>query len=134
MEQPPQGQPKTELTDAKYGENKLYEQMQQVMPGAAAQQLPPTPTPTEVGASAPPAEAPQSAPLSPLGDFMAPSERPGEPITSGAPMGAGPNTLQLGPNATIAPGSLSSTLAQYGAADTTGIIAELAQYFDGMNI
>lgn len=128
-------QPVQDLVDAKYGENKTYQEQQAVMPGAAAQGLPPAPQPNQIGdaGGAPPAEAPPE-PVSPLGDFMAPSARPGEPVTAGAPMGAGPNSLALGPNAPLAPNALSRTLSEYAAADDTGTIAELAQYFDGMSI
>jgi hypothetical protein len=129
----PSGQPIQPLTDAKYGENTQYEASQRVMPMEQAQAAPPAPTPTDIGGVSDPGSAPM-APPDPLGDFMGPSTRPGEPVTAGAPMGAGPNQMRLGPQAPIAPGSLSATLAEYGAADSTGIIAEIAQFFDGMNI
>jgi hypothetical protein len=128
-------QPVADLVDAKYGENKVYQQQQEVMPGAAAQGLPPAPQPNEIasaGGEAPPEAV--SAPVEPLGAFMGPSARAGEPVTAGAPLGPGPNSLRLGPNAPLAPDSLSKTLAAYGAADDTGIVAELAAYFDGMSI
>ncbi len=120
-----------ELPDAKYGENKLYEQQQRVMPAPEAQSLPPAPTPqmpTEGDAAAP------QQPLSPMGAFNAPTARPAEPVTSGGPYGPGPNSMSMGPQGPMAPQQLSRTLASYGAMDDTGVIAELAQYFDGMNI
>lgn len=120
-----------ELVDAKYGENKVYEEQQRVMPAAQAQALPPAPTPNEV--AQPPADAPYTA-LPPLSAFNAPTERPEEPVTAGSPYGPGPNGMAMGPQAPLAPHALSRTLAEYGAVDDTGVIAELAQYFDGMNI
>ena len=119
-----------ELVNAKYGENKTYEEQQQVMPPAQAQALPPAPAPTQ---EQPPADAPY-AQMPPIGAFNAPTERPAEPVTSGAPFGPGPNGMAMGPQAPMAPQALPRTLAQYGAVDDTGVIAELAQYFDGMNV
>lgn len=40
-----------------------------------------------------------------LGSLTRPTERPGEPITAGAPFGAGPSTTSPAINATPAPGS-----------------------------
>jgi len=117
-----------ELVDAKYGENKVYEEQQQVMPAPQAQGLPPAPTPTEPAGDSPYTQMPA------IGAFNAPTARPAEPVTSGAPFGPGPNGMAMGPQAPLAPQTLSRTLAQYGAVDDTGVIAELAQYFDGMNI
>jgi hypothetical protein len=119
-----------ELVDAKYGENKVYEQQQQVMPAAQAQALPPAPTPT-------PESQGQSEPLNQMpsiGPFNAPTARPDEPVTAGGPYGPGPNSLAMGPQGPYAPQMLSRTLASYGAVDDSGVIAELAQHFDGMNI
>ena len=119
-----------ELVDAKYGETKVYEEQQRVMPAAEAQALPPAPTPV-------PPSAPQDAPyqaMPPLGAFGAPTERPDEPVTSGGPYGPGPNSMAMGPQGPMAPHALSRTLSGFAAMDDTGVIAELAQYFDGMNI
>jgi len=120
-----------ELVDAKYGENKTYEQQQEVMPAAVAQALPDPPAPTEM-VQAPGGAAP--APPSPLGVFGGMTERPGEPVTSGSPLGPGPNSMAMGPQAPLQPQALSRTLAEYGAMDDSGVIAELATFLDGMNI
>lgn len=128
-------QPIRDLPDAKYGENKEYVQQQEVMPAAVAQGLPPAPQPGEVGrAGEGVPQEPSSPAVEQLGAFMGPSSRPGEPITAGAPIGAGPNSLAMGPMGPMAPDTLSKTLAAYGAADDTGIVAQLAQFFDGMSI
>jgi hypothetical protein len=119
-----------ELVDAKYGENKTYEEQQRVMPPAQAQALPPAPTPSQ----AQPAGDEPYTQLPSIGAFNAPTARPSEPVTSGAPFGPGPNGMTMGPQAPMAPMALSRTLAQYGAMDDTGVVAELAQHFDGMNI
>lgn len=119
-----------ELVDAKYGENKVYEQQQQVMPAAEAQAMPPAPAPTPE-----PVGGAESLPqLPPIGAFNAPTARPEEPVTSGGPYGPGPNSLPMGPQGPFAPQMLSRTLASYGAMDESGVIAELASHFDSMNI
>lgn len=120
-----------ELVDAKYGENKVYEQQQKVMPAPQAQALPPAPTPS--AGEQPPADAPYAA-MPPIGAFNAPTARPDEPVTSGAPYGPGPNSMTMGPQGPLAPQVLSRTLASYGAVDDSGVIAELASHFDSMNI
>lgn len=129
-------QPIRDLPDAKYGENRDFQAQQAVMPAAQAQGLPPAPQPGQIAAAgeAPPPDDQRPA-VSPLSAFMGPSERPGEPITAGAPLGPGPNGLAMGPyNRPTAPDTLSRTLSAYAAADDTGVVAELAQYFDGMSI
>ncbi len=129
----PQVQPKRELPDAKYGENKQYEASQDVARPSDAQALPPAPAPSEFAGQA---QAPgqEPAPLSELVGFAAPSERPGEPVTSGAPLGAGPSRMAMGPNAPMPVGRLSQSLAESVAADSSGVIAELVEYFDRMGL
>lgn len=128
-------QPKRELPDAKYGENKQFEAAQDVARPTDALALPPAPAPTQFAGEAP---APQGdagpAQLPELTGFAAPTERPGEPITAGAPLGAGPNRMAMGPNAPMPVGRLSQTLAESVAADTSGVIAELVEYFDRMGL
>jgi hypothetical protein len=70
-------------------------------------------------------EAATQAPQTPLTGLFAPTERPGEPITSGIPMGAGagPEVLMMQKNAV----KLSDSLAQMLPYDTTGEIAVLYQ-------
>lgn len=128
-------QPKRELPDAKYGENKAYEAAQDVARPTDALALPPAPAPTEFAADATPmGEANAASPLPELTGFASPTERPGEPVTAGAPLGAGPNKMALGPNAPMPVGRLSQTLAESVAADNSGVIAELVEYFDRMGL
>lgn len=136
MTQPTPAQPKRELPDAKYGENKSFEAAQDVARPADAQALPPAPVPTEfAGGGQMPTDQAASAPQLPeLTGFGAPTERPGEPVTAGAPMGPGPNGMALGPNAPMPVGRLSQTLAESVAADSSGVIAELVEYFDRMGL
>jgi hypothetical protein len=70
-------------------------------------------------------EAATQAPQTPLTGLFAPTERPGEPITSGIPMGAGagPEVLMMQKNTV----KLSDSLAQMLPYDTTGEIAVLYQ-------
>lgn len=127
-------QPKRELPDAKYGENKSYEAAQDVGRPMDAQALPPAPSPTEFAANPTPQGGNAASPLSELVGFAAPTERPGEPVTAGAPLGAGPNRMALGPQAPMPVGRLSQTLAESVAADNSGVIAELVEYFDRMGL
>jgi hypothetical protein len=61
------------------------------------------------------------APPTPL---FAPTERPDEPITAGAPFGPGPGP---GPQPTVSPGAVSSRLYALAPNDATG---ELRRYAD----
>jgi hypothetical protein len=74
-----------DLPDAKYGENATYMGDQRGAPLAQS------PTPQA---------APAGPPSNPAADnvvpFSEPSQRPGEPVTSGAAMGAGPGVEALG--------------------------------------
>lgn len=90
------------LPDAKYGEQATYQQDQRGAPMAQ------TPTPgTQAGAVAPNPAAQGVVP------FSAPTQRPTEPVTAGAAMGAGPGPEALG----IAPQQVlngdANKIAQY---------------------
>ena len=67
----------------------------------------------------------EAATQSPLTELYAPTQRPGEPITAGIDMGAGPgaNALMMQKSAI----KLSDSLAQLLPYDTTGEIAVLYQ-------
>lgn len=68
------GQPQQRLANAAYGEQKAFSEIQG---GAAMAQ----------------AERPQMPPITPIG---APTQRPSEPVTAGAPVGPGPGPEVLG--------------------------------------
>lgn len=78
------GQPIRTLADANYGEQATFRNDQSSAPMAA------TPGPT---ASSAPSPQLDTTGLVPLG---APTQRPGEPVTSGAASGPGPGTESLG--------------------------------------
>lgn len=97
-------QPIATLPDAQYGEAQNYKQIQQ---GAPIPRI----APPSGGSMSPPAGGGQPAPpqLTPIG---APTQRPGEPVTHGAPLGPG-----AGPEAL---GNLSSPVtSQYQSALST---------------
>jgi hypothetical protein len=62
-----------------------------------------------------------------LTPFGAPSQMPDQPVTAGAPMGAGPGpeVLNGGMDAVSSYGPLSSMLSQLSASDASGSIAAL---------
>ena len=80
------GQPIRLASGGDYGDRAASEAMQQAAPLAAAGQA------STTGAPAGSATGPQGAPLP---DVFGPTARPGEPITAGAPLGAGPNGSML---------------------------------------
>lgn len=62
-----------------------------------------------------------------LTPFDAPSQRPGEPITSGVPTGPGPGPA-MGPiNPAAGTGSMTALLQRLSPTDTTGILGQLFQ-------
>lgn len=130
------GQPVRSLPDAQYGQQQAYRQQQQSAPlansDANAIASPPPPSavagtpapnqpaqPEQLGPAGLPTAPPPAQPLPPL---TAPTQRPNEPITSGVPRGAGPNTLP-DQQSTV---SLQDAISPYIAADTTGVLAALA--------
>lgn len=117
-----------------YGERTASIEQQQGAPLAEAPGPPNPPAPSTLaeamgggGApSGPPAEGGFQRP--PLTGFTAPSERPGEPVTAGAPMGAGPGPSwdDRGPQ----PRQLSQALAPFFAEDDTDTLRMLAYDLD----
>jgi len=77
------------LPDAKYGENAQFQSLQQGAPLAASGISPAAPG---LDANSLPSN-PAAANVVP---FTAPSNRPAEPVTAGASLGAGPGTEALG--------------------------------------
>jgi hypothetical protein len=112
------GQPIRDLKDAKYGEEQAYIAQQQGAPMAQAPGMP-SPAVSPMEAAAGPMEEP-----SPLTGFGAPTERAGEPITSGVPLGPGMGDLNA---PQIGPGQLSRALEPFFAEDETGVIRLLAE-------
>ncbi|MDQ3224111.1 MAG: hypothetical protein M3Q75_11670 [Gemmatimonadota bacterium] len=102
-------QPVRELPDAQYGEGKAFRESQQAAPLAAQAQ--------------PAAASPQPAAPSIVG-LDEPSSRPGEPVTAGAPLGPGPNSV-TGRNGTSQTGRISATLSRLAASDPSGGIVQL---------
>lgn len=79
-----------DLPDAKYGENSQFQALQQGASLSASPSPQGQAQPFDANALPPNPAAGQVTPLS------APTGRPGEPVTSGAAMGAGPGTSALG--------------------------------------
>lgn len=102
-------QPVRELPDAQYGEGKAFRETQQAAPLAASPSGPsggltPVSPPNVVG-------------------FDEPTTKPGEPVTAGAAMGPGPNSI--GGRTAPQMGKISATLSRLAASDASGGIAAL---------
>lgn len=95
------GQTPMDLPDAKYGEAKAFADQQ---------------------AGAPLAQAPSMPEVIPLD---APTTRPDEPVTAGAPLGPGPGAEILQP-VQAAPQTVSDRLFAMAAGDLSGVLAQLA--------
>jgi hypothetical protein len=103
-----------------YGDRKA---MQEIIAGAPTARTPDVrglPT-GQVQAAA------QAVPQESVTPLFAPSQRPGEPITTGIPMGAGAGPEVLGMQSQFAQVRLSDTLAKMIPFDTTGEIIILYQ-------
>lgn len=77
-----------QLPDAKYGENSQFQSLQQGAPLSASGISP--------SGGADPGALPPNPAAGQVVPFSAPSNRPDEPVTSGAALGAGPDTSALG--------------------------------------
>lgn len=95
-------QTKAEMTGMAYGENADFQEIQAGAPMAAAPSATPA-RPRKAGSSAPSVNA------TPL---FAPTQRPDEPITAGAPFGPGPGPSMNVPQQQNAKPSMSSTLSK----------------------
>jgi hypothetical protein len=120
------GQPIRSLPDPKYGEAGEFAAQQKAAPLAEAPGAPPGPAPSDMARqiqSAPgPAPAPRQLPgLFDQGD-------PSIPVTSGAPMGPGPNQV-TGPGMQAPQRKTSEQLAEYANGDEalTFLVNVLAQ-------
>lgn len=121
-----------DLPDAKYGENAAYQQQQMGAPLAKAEDMPTPSMPMGEGAS----RGPISPPGEDRGDFHAPTGRPDEPVTAGAPMGPGRTGDYAAPvgQANVQAGQLSAALTQHFAEDPTGILRLLANDLAEMGV
>lgn len=116
----------TELPNARYGEGSEYMSLQQGAPLAAAQPSPATQQ------AAPNLADPNVDPLAALASGMgqydlptplaAPTQRPDEPITAGAPLGLGADPA---PEVAMPSNRVSDLLGRMLENDLTGDVAEL---------
>jgi hypothetical protein len=120
------GQPIRSLPDPDYGEATAFRDQQK---GAPLAEAPSTPNPRMPEHAAVPGGMEQPTSVEPPVGLFAPTQRPDEPITAGAPVGAGPNTLSGGPLAPRAYAT-SEQLRQYAADDSSGSLAWLANFLN----
>lgn len=91
------GQPRVQLPDAEYGEQKTYQAQQRAAPAA------------QPGIDVTAANAPSPVDMSQITPLSAQSQFPGEAVTAGANAGAGPNAAALGlPSQTVTPQTMES--------------------------
>lgn len=123
-----------DLPDAKYGENKAYQEQQQGAPLAKAPDFSDMAAPP-MGPAPSPGGGSITGPDQRVG-FTDPSARPEEHIMSGAPFGAGRNSDYVaGPGqANVQAGQLSAALTQHFAEDPTGILRLLASDLAEMGV
>lgn len=122
------GQPIRNLPDPDYGEATAYRDQQKGAPLAdSSADTPPAPYPSDIarmGTGAPAAPAPPPEKLPGLFD-------PGDPndhVTAGAPLGPGANSVVGLPGVPgeFNPATLRDSLTPYFSADSTGMLANLA--------
>lgn len=129
-------QPVRPLPEPRYGEAAAFREQQQAAPMAnsAASAAPQAPYPSDMARmierSMPPGTPPSMEqapppPDAPLPGLFAPGD-PSIPMTAGAPMGPGPNSIPGMPGGTPDPATLQQALEPFYAADATGTLAALA--------
>jgi hypothetical protein len=112
------GQPMRALPNARYGENKEFMGLQRAADMAGQ--------PTGAPGASPAGPSPdESVDLSSLVGLDAPTTRPTEPVTAGAPIGPGPGPSPEMPRPQRF--TLTDMLANYLAHDMTGELADLYQ-------
>lgn len=124
-------QPVRPLPEPRYGEAAAFREQQQAAPMAnsAASAAPQAPYPSDmarmiersVSPGTPPPMEQAPPPEEPLPGLFAPGD-PSIPMTAGAPMGPGPNSIPTTPD----PATLQQALEPFYAADATGTLAALA--------
>lgn len=117
------GQAMRDLPDAKYGENRDFRAAESVSPMAAA------PSPSAAGGAP---TSPPAAPFDhPMGDMPTPltdgTLAPDEPVTAGAPLGAGPNSMTLppAPDAVLTARSVLERAAANGGSQAAALLARI---------
>lgn len=125
-------QPVRPLPEPRYGEAQAFREQQQAAPMAnsAASAAPQAPYPSDMArmierSAAPQAPVGQPVPEEPLPGLFDQGD-PSIPMTAGAPMGPGPNSIPGLPGANPDPATLQQALEPFYAADTTGTLAALA--------
>lgn len=122
------GQVLSAAPDQDYGDQKAQLDAQRLAPMGAA-----SPMPAAAQASAPQQQAPQMPAFSGAG-LSDPSQRPGEPITTGVDIGAGAGADVMNlPNPAQGTGQMTALLQRYAATDTTGILGQLMQKAQARN-
>lgn len=123
------GQAIRSLPDPDYGEATAYREQQKGAPLAdSSTNAPPAPYPSDIARMATgPAPAGPAQPPEKLPGLFDPGD-PTEHVTAGAPLGPGPNSVAGLPGAAgeFNPATLRDSLQPYFAADTTGMLATLA--------
>jgi hypothetical protein len=124
------GQPIRALPDPKYGEAQQFEQQQKAAPLAEAPGGPAGAGPADMArklAAAPGPDVSNQIPPKPMPGLFDPGD-PSIPVTSGAPMGAGPNQV-TGPGLPPPRRKTSEQLAEYANGDEalTFLVNVLAQ-------
>jgi hypothetical protein len=105
-------QVQADMSGMPYGENAEFNTMQSMAPMSAS---PSARSPRASTRSAKSAGGGMSA--TPL---FAPTQRPDEPVTAGAPFGPGDGPMGINSNTGLTPGALASTVRKMVAADPTG--------------
>lgn len=96
------------MAGGKYGEGKQLMEQQQSAPMSGGP------------------EKPQAPKLTPITSFSSPTARPDEPVTAGAPVGAGPGPEVLAMNRSDV--TLSQVMGKIARFDTTGQLGEFYDY------
>lgn len=119
-------------TDQTYGKAQSQLQAQAMVPMARPSVPMAPPAPGGPPAAPPPAGGPPPPPAIPpggFGDLHRPSERPTEPVTAGAALGAGPGPEVIPPGpSSPANTNLSQMLAQIAQSSGSAAVAALAQH------
>lgn len=115
-------QPITDLPDARYGEATDFRRQQEGAPLAKDDPVAESRPSARGAQSAASVAAPMPSP--PITGLMDGTQRPGEPVTAGSPVGAGPGPVaRAGINAE--PGSITQALEPFLAGDETGVLNNL---------